>query len=91
MQKNPTQCKTQYIPISVRADFLASGQIIPLRYIDETGKRIDIDRVNREETHYGNKYFTCVTYKEICKPDENETDSIIPAIVSHTVPTVSVI
>lgn len=80
----PSQYETTYIPISVRADFLYSGEITPLYYIDETGKRIEIDRINREEIRNGDKYFTCVTREEVCEPDGNE-------IVTRIVPTVSVI
>lgn len=87
MQEKPLQYETSYTPITVRADFLASGQVIPLHYIDETGKRIEIDRISREEIHYGNRCFTCVTYKEVRKPDKNETASTLPSIVTHTVPT----
>lgn len=91
MQEKPLQYETTYIPISVRADFLHSGEITPLYYIDETGKRIDVDRISREEIHYGNRYFTCITYKEVRKPDKNETTSTLPSIATHIVPTVGVI
>lgn len=81
MQEKPSQYEkyeTSYTPITVRADFLASGQVIPLYYIDETGKRIEIDRISREEIHYGNRYFTCATYEKACKPGKNGTNIIFP-------------
>lgn len=94
MQEKPSQYEkyeTSYTPITVRADFLASGQVIPLYYIDETGKRIEIDRISREEVRNGDKYFTCVTYREVRKPDKNKTASTLPTITTRIVPTVSVI
>lgn len=84
MQKTPTQYKkykTSYIPITVRADFLASGQVIPLHYIDETGKQIDIDRDNCSfKEMRGNIYYTCVVKPH--EPNENDVTATSPKTVT---------
>lgn len=82
--------KAKYRPVRVRADFLYLGDIIPLYYIDENEKQIDIDRDNCSfKEMRGNIYYTCVV-----KPhelDKNDAASMFPKITTHIVPTVSVI
>lgn len=53
--------KAKYRPVRVRADFLYLGDIIPLYYIDENGKQIDIDKDNCSfKEMRGNIYCTCM-------------------------------
>lgn len=47
------------ILVDVRADFLSSGQIIPLFYFDEYGKQTRIDRIIFTEVKNYNHYYTC--------------------------------